>query len=464
MSRHQPVGQVRFTNVAVVRLKRGGKRFEVAAYRNKVMNWRNKIETDLDEVLQIVSVFHNVGKGELAPMPDIEAAFGTRDVEEVCKVILAKGDLQVSDRERALMFDSMFKDIANLVCEMCVNPATQRPYPLSTIESAMRDTIHYSVHPNKAAKQQALDVIAQLRQHIPLERTKMHVRVTFPAQHALPVDELKAFSGVLSVQSTPNATTPSYEVILEPGSFRALAEFVRAKAEGSVEVVDFAVRHHTEADVETVAASAARLHFEEQQGGLAVPPPADGSGAGLASVMEDGHKHAENDGEEDEDADAEEGNTDSTDKHNNNNKKKKKKKKSKRRAQAIAQEQEQHRLDAASSESAPVSRRAAPKAADRGHAAPHGQHGDVSDNGERAPAAPAAPTADSASTDGLSCNTCKVAFGEDRPAHRQHFRSDLHRYNLKLKMVGLPHVSQTEYDGMDEAARDSVLNDWKAEG
>ena len=46
------VNQVRLTNVAVVRLNRGGKRFEIAAYRNKVMNWRDGTETDIDEVLQ----------------------------------------------------------------------------------------------------------------------------------------------------------------------------------------------------------------------------------------------------------------------------------------------------------------------------------------------------------------------------------------------------------------------------
>jgi ribosome maturation protein SDO1 len=32
----QPVGQVRLTNVAIVRLKKGKRRFEVAAYPNKV--------------------------------------------------------------------------------------------------------------------------------------------------------------------------------------------------------------------------------------------------------------------------------------------------------------------------------------------------------------------------------------------------------------------------------------------
>lgn len=53
---------MRLTNVAVVKLHKAGKRFEIACYRNKVVNWRNRVETDLDEVLQIESVFENVSK------------------------------------------------------------------------------------------------------------------------------------------------------------------------------------------------------------------------------------------------------------------------------------------------------------------------------------------------------------------------------------------------------------------
>ena len=48
--------------MAVVRLHKTGKRFEIACYRNKVVNWRNRVETDIDEVLQIESVFENVSK------------------------------------------------------------------------------------------------------------------------------------------------------------------------------------------------------------------------------------------------------------------------------------------------------------------------------------------------------------------------------------------------------------------
>lgn len=58
----QPVGKVIMTNIAVVRLKKNGKRFEVACYKNKVLNWRNGVETDIGEVLQIMRVYENVSK------------------------------------------------------------------------------------------------------------------------------------------------------------------------------------------------------------------------------------------------------------------------------------------------------------------------------------------------------------------------------------------------------------------
>ena len=38
-----PTNQKRLTNVAIVRIKKAGKRFEVACYPNKVSAWRDKM-------------------------------------------------------------------------------------------------------------------------------------------------------------------------------------------------------------------------------------------------------------------------------------------------------------------------------------------------------------------------------------------------------------------------------------
>ena len=74
-----PTNQKILTNVAVVRMKKCGKRFEIACYKNKVVSWREGIEKDIDEVLQSHTVFANVSKGEVAKKADLTKCF-----EEVC--------------------------------------------------------------------------------------------------------------------------------------------------------------------------------------------------------------------------------------------------------------------------------------------------------------------------------------------------------------------------------------------
>ena len=59
----------------------------------------------------------------------------------------------MSDKERTQELETMFRDIATLVSEKCINPETKRPYPVGVIERAMKE-VHYSVKSNKATKQQ----------------------------------------------------------------------------------------------------------------------------------------------------------------------------------------------------------------------------------------------------------------------------------------------------------------------
>ena len=52
----------------------------------------------------------------------------------------------------------MFRDIATVVSEKCVNPVTKRPYPVGVIERAMKE-IHYSVKPTRSTKQQVCNFL-----------------------------------------------------------------------------------------------------------------------------------------------------------------------------------------------------------------------------------------------------------------------------------------------------------------
>eukprot|EP01056_Protomagalhaensia_sp_Gyna25_P003807 Protomagalhaensia_sp_Gyna_25__3806@NODE_341_length_3814_cov_136_672848_g267_i0_p2_GENE_NODE_341_length_3814_cov_136_672848_g267_i0NODE_341_length_3814_cov_136_672848_g267_i0_p2_ORF_typecomplete_len483_score112_49SBDS/PF01172_18/5e29Caldesmon/PF02029_15/0_0072SBDS_C/PF09377_10/0_023CENPH/PF05837_12/1_3e04CENPH/PF05837_12/2_8e03CENPH/PF05837_12/0_61Anillin_N/PF16018_5/0_1Anillin_N/PF16018_5/3_5e03_NODE_341_length_3814_cov_136_672848_g267_i023013749 len=111
----QPLSQIRLTNVAVVRLRQGGQRFEIACYPNKVRDWRNGFERDVKEVLQSRRVFSNVHKGEFAKDTDLMRCFNTTDISEVSTIILNKGDVQLSVKERQLARDNFIKE----VCALC---------------------------------------------------------------------------------------------------------------------------------------------------------------------------------------------------------------------------------------------------------------------------------------------------------------------------------------------------------
>lgn len=50
----------------------------------------------------------------------------------------------------------MFKEIATIVADKCVDPETKRPYTVTLIEQSMKD-VHFSINPNKNAKQQVKD-------------------------------------------------------------------------------------------------------------------------------------------------------------------------------------------------------------------------------------------------------------------------------------------------------------------
>jgi len=228
-----PTNQIRLTNVAVIRMKKGGKRFEIACYKNKVISWRKGVEKNIDEVLQTHSVFTNVSKGAVAKREDLVQAFGIDDITEICKQILAKGEMQISEKERQSELSSQFKDIATNVADKCVNTESKRPYPVSIIEKAMKD-IHFSVKPNKNVKQQALEVIGLLKDTMPLERARMRLKISCSntKDTKLVKEKLLPLCATIEHDDWDTGTTVLI-CLIDPGHYKAIDELLRKETKGS---------------------------------------------------------------------------------------------------------------------------------------------------------------------------------------------------------------------------------------
>ena len=234
-----PINQVRLTNIALVRYKKYGMRFEIACYKNKVMDWRAGIETDLSEVLQSDKVYNNVSKGILAKNSDLEKVFDIADHNYCCRVILSKGKLQVSDKERKLAYENKFRDIATFVTSKCINSETNRPFPISMIENAMKE-IHYNVNMNHSAKQQGLEVIKLLKVVLPIQRTEMMIRLRIPIKYGKKIKD--QIINLYSTIESEDWLAEYYQLVIKisPGSYRDIDDILKkfTKGEGLLDIVN----------------------------------------------------------------------------------------------------------------------------------------------------------------------------------------------------------------------------------
>lgn len=226
----QPGTQIKLTNVSLVRLKKNKKRFEIACYKNKVLEYRSGLETDLDNVLQIHNVFLNVSKGQTAPSVDLAKAFGKdAKVDDIILEILKRGELQVGEKERSAQLERVHNEVVSIVASKLVDPRTKRVYTSGMIDKALdmlsaqahahtgpnpgshyqesspaaaattpptaaaaeEDTtttpaapksIWTGVSATKSAKSQALEAMKALiaAQPIPVARARMKLRITCP--------------------------------------------------------------------------------------------------------------------------------------------------------------------------------------------------------------------------------------------------------------------------------------------
>ncbi|OQU99260.1 SBD protein domain-containing protein isoform 2 [Cladophialophora immunda] len=167
----QPANQIKLTNVSLVRYKKGKKRFELACYKNKLLEYRSGTETDLDNVLQVPTIFLNASKGETAPNAELVKAWpmpsqnekqesggkgggrggkkgkGKSTTDEgddekswkdaIIEEILKKGEIQVNANERKELLDRMEREIVEEVAQRLVDPQTKRVYTTGMIKKGL---------------------------------------------------------------------------------------------------------------------------------------------------------------------------------------------------------------------------------------------------------------------------------------------------------------------------------------
>lgn len=259
----QPVSQVQLTNVAIVRLKKNGLRFEIACYPNKVNSWREGIEKDINEVLQSKDIFVNVQKGVYAKQVDIHKAFGKTADHLIMEEILKNGEFQVGELERKSHQENVLKDIASIIAEKCVDAKSGCPVPYTMILLALEE-IHVNVNVNKPAKKQALAIIKAHKDRLGLERAKMRLRLTYSQDVG---EDLQELISKIEIESQKEDLNTVVIGLIHPESYRLIFDSIKTKgleSKATIEILDQRV----------VAEGEGTIQVQEEKKVEPVPEPA----------------------------------------------------------------------------------------------------------------------------------------------------------------------------------------------
>lgn len=239
---NQPNSQIRLTNVSLVRMKKGKKRFEIACYQNKVHDFQSGVEKNIDEVLQIPQIFLNVSKGQIASSEDLKASFNTTNIDEIILEILKKGEIQLSEKERAQQNEKLHKEILNIISAKCINPKSKKRYPPTMIDKALKE-LKFNFVNARSAKSKSLEAIKLLveKQIIPIARAKLRVKVILNTETFNKVKS-EVENEFISFLENSEIVDDNTQILflLEPENYKPLGEKVKSM-KGKLELVDSAV-------------------------------------------------------------------------------------------------------------------------------------------------------------------------------------------------------------------------------
>jgi ribosome maturation protein SDO1 len=408
-------------------MQRHGKRFEVACYRNKILNYRQGIERDLSEVLQTDRVFTNVSKGQFASSKDLQMAFGTTDQDAVCKIILDSGQIQVSDLERNATLENTTREVANMVANKCVHPVSNRQYTVTQIRDAMKKA-EFSVQPvtSRSVKQQFLDCVKAIQEKrvLDIQRAKMELSMILKNGEdiiEILTDELKKDASA-SIQHTDQKNTIQF--LIDPSFYRkvdAIAKAYNAKLEILRQIV------REEMDIE-VTLEVERKTAQEQE---ALSNSDNEDNIAIASAMAR-MNIKDDDGDDNRglvphtySSDEDKIRISSRKQNKNAAKKSKKARRREKENEAIRKE----RIDTEMARRKEREERLE-------------KAGSVQEN------IIGMPTPTDVDSSRKSCNTCGGSFSA--AGYRAHFKSDWHRYNQQLKLKGIAPVEEKEFNMISE--------------
>jgi len=225
---------VKVEDAVIARWETQGSRFEVLVDPAAVQALKDGKEVDLSDKLALDQVFKDAKKGDKISEEHLERTFHTRNLAEIAKQIVLKGEVQVTTEQRRSLQEAKHRQIVATIARNAMNPQTGAPHPPARIEAAMAEAkVH--IDPFRPVDAQVQEVLAKLRPLIPIRLDVVKVRVKLPGQHyPRVIGEVKGLGRILEERWLPDGSW-SGVVEIPAGIQTELYEKLSARTKGAAE-------------------------------------------------------------------------------------------------------------------------------------------------------------------------------------------------------------------------------------
>lgn len=163
------------------RMNKAGKHFEILVDLDKALDFKKTSQGSASDFLEIDKIFSDSRKGEAASGLDMQASFGTEDIQEVAERIVKNGEILLTQEHRDEERDKKVKQVVDFLTVNSVDPQTGNPHSSERIKNALNEA-HVNIK-NGPIDSQIKDILAELSKVIPIKIETKKIKLTIPAMH-----------------------------------------------------------------------------------------------------------------------------------------------------------------------------------------------------------------------------------------------------------------------------------------
>lgn len=174
---------VNVDDAVISRLSRNGETFEILVDCEQALELKQGKIVSMADVLASDKIFSDSKKGMLVSENKLKQVFHTEDHEEIAKIIIKEGEVQLTSSYREKLRKQRRNRILEYIHRNGIDPKTKLPHPLTRIELAFEEA-KIKIDDAKSEQEQIKEIVKKLKIILPISFESIIAQIKIPSKYS----------------------------------------------------------------------------------------------------------------------------------------------------------------------------------------------------------------------------------------------------------------------------------------